>query len=417
LSFDGAVKLVDFGIAKAQTCVEGTRPGVVKGKVAYMSPEQVQGMSLDGSSDVFSLGLVLWEMLAGRSATPRDNRDEAMRAIRDAKLTPIQVYRPDIPAPLGDALDRALAQYPHERATALELGLALERYLKSAGGISHLELAQWIRERFVQKSNAIGEPGATRQATVATRHAIALSSHPPTEISPPLFAPVNQTEIAVSVQVPSVRPSRRGTIAAAALGVIGLVAVVVGLSRESGGETSARPTASLAATDDLPPIDASAPATASLEVVTRPAGATVTVGDRAPIEAPVVLDGLEPGRYAITVALRGHAELVRDVELDTGERRTLELSLDPIARSVPTRHRSPKPKPKAKPGRLTIRTIPYSEVYLDGRKLGTTPVANIELAAGSHRLRFVNRAENIATTRRVRIRPGQVTRLSIKLRD
>ena len=90
VSYDGAVKLVDFGIAKAVSCVEQTRPGVVKGKFAYMSPEQTIGQKLDGRSDVFSLAIVLWELLAGKVMIPRTDPVEGMRMIRDGRLPPIE---------------------------------------------------------------------------------------------------------------------------------------------------------------------------------------------------------------------------------------------------------------------------------------------------------------------------------------
>src|SRR5262249_1786340 len=143
-------KLVDFGIAKAVSCVEQTRPGIVKGKFAYMSPEQTVGKPLDGRSDVYSLAIVLWEMLAGRLMVPREDPIEGMRMIRDDRIPRIAELRPDLPTELAAALDCALANDKEQRATALEFGLALETYIKaSTGGTgSSLELAQWMRSRF-----------------------------------------------------------------------------------------------------------------------------------------------------------------------------------------------------------------------------------------------------------------------------
>ena len=90
VSFDGVVKLCDFGIAKAAALSDQlTNPGQVKGKYAYMSPEQTIASPLDGRSDVFSLAIVLWELLAGKTIVPRGDAVEAMRAIRDGKLEPI----------------------------------------------------------------------------------------------------------------------------------------------------------------------------------------------------------------------------------------------------------------------------------------------------------------------------------------
>ncbi|HET6612008.1 MAG TPA: serine/threonine-protein kinase, partial [Kofleriaceae bacterium] len=149
VSFDGVVKLVDFGIAKAVSQVEHTKPGVVKGKFAYMSPEQTTGDALDGRSDVFSLGLVLWELLAGRVALSRVDPVAAMTQIRDGKLPSIESVRSDVPPALAAAIGAALAVKPDDRATAIELGLALEALIKTfpEPGTT-LAMAAWLRERF-----------------------------------------------------------------------------------------------------------------------------------------------------------------------------------------------------------------------------------------------------------------------------
>src|SRR5690606_8411334 len=175
VSYDGAIKLVDFGIAKAVSCVEQTRPGVVKGKYAYMSPEQTVGKKLDGRSDVFSLSIVLWELLAGQVMIPREDPVEGMRMIRDDRLPALDAVRPDIPPALAAAIARGMANDRDGRATALELGLMLESFIKSApeGIGSPLEVASWLRPRFPREpatgpENALGAPG-TRPATMATR--------------------------------------------------------------------------------------------------------------------------------------------------------------------------------------------------------------------------------------------------------
>ena len=154
VSYDGAVKLVDFGIAKAVSCVEQTRPGVVKGKFAYMSPEQTIGQRLDGRSDVFSLAILLWELLAGKIMVPRTDPIEGMRMIRDCRFPPIEKERPDLPSNLAAAIGRALQNKRDDRCTAMELGRALEEFIKnSSDGIgSPLELAQWLRERFPREN-------------------------------------------------------------------------------------------------------------------------------------------------------------------------------------------------------------------------------------------------------------------------
>jgi len=85
VGFNGTVKIVDFGIAKASTQLAQTRAGVLKGKYAYMSPEQVRGAAIDHRSDIFSVGLVMYEMLTGQRAFERESSLETLKAIVQEK--------------------------------------------------------------------------------------------------------------------------------------------------------------------------------------------------------------------------------------------------------------------------------------------------------------------------------------------
>ncbi len=154
VSFDGIVKLVDFGIAKAAAAGDQlTNPGQVKGKYAYMSPEQTTASQLDGRSDVFALGIVLWELLTGRYIVPRGDAVAAMRAIRDGKLEPIEKAAPKTPPLLARAISHALEPKRDKRATALELAVELEAFIKSSPEIATpMQLASWIRPRFPRES-------------------------------------------------------------------------------------------------------------------------------------------------------------------------------------------------------------------------------------------------------------------------
>lgn len=149
ISYDGVVKLMDFGIAKATGQVDLTRPGVVKGKFAYMSPEQTMGQPLDGRSDVFSLSLILWELLAGRVILPRINPIEAMIMIRDGKLPSLRSVRPGVPQALVTVLERGLQVDREQRPTAAELGNALEGFIKSSPELgTPMQLSAWLRGEF-----------------------------------------------------------------------------------------------------------------------------------------------------------------------------------------------------------------------------------------------------------------------------
>jgi serine/threonine protein kinase len=137
VTYDGIVKVVDFGIAKATWQASRTRPGVVKGKYAYMSPEQVEGRSLDARSDIFSVGICLYEVMTGMPLYRRDNVTEAMKEIRDGKPIHPEHHRPDVPHELIAVLKKALATSRDDRyPTAAAMQLDLERYLKAASGLA-----------------------------------------------------------------------------------------------------------------------------------------------------------------------------------------------------------------------------------------------------------------------------------------
>jgi serine/threonine-protein kinase len=127
LCTDGRVKIADFGIAKADDQTELTREGSLVGTAAYLSPEQLTGDPLDGRSDLYSLGVVLYECLAGRVPFKGDSGAAiALARLHHTPLDPRQ-YRTDIPASLAATVMRALSRDPHSRfADAAEFRAALE---------------------------------------------------------------------------------------------------------------------------------------------------------------------------------------------------------------------------------------------------------------------------------------------------
>lgn len=171
VSYDGVVKLCDFGIAKAAALGEQlTNPGQVKGKYAYMSPEQTIAAPLDGRSDVFSLAIVMWELLAGKTIVGRGDAVEAMRAIRDGKLPSILNAAPKTPPALAKALGWAMSTRRENRATAMDFAQALEAFIKSSPELAtSMQLAGWIRTRFPREHGNTGQHAAMPGVSVGTR--------------------------------------------------------------------------------------------------------------------------------------------------------------------------------------------------------------------------------------------------------
>lgn len=131
VSFDGQVRLVDFGIAKARMRAQTTQAGVIKGKFYYMSPEQAHGNHVDGRSDVFSAAMVLYEMLAAQSPYNDVSDAELLRAVRMANFPPLSAYRRDIDPRLEQIVMTALQRDPNLRFPSAEaFRHALEEYAR-----------------------------------------------------------------------------------------------------------------------------------------------------------------------------------------------------------------------------------------------------------------------------------------------
>ncbi|WP_395829946.1 serine/threonine-protein kinase [Archangium violaceum] len=131
LTFEGRVKVVDFGIAKAADQASETRSGVLKGKYSYMSPEQASGQKrLDCRSDIFALGVVLYELLTGMRLFKRLTDMATLQAVSECRILPPSQINPRVPKDLDAIVMKALTREPEDRySEALELQLALEDWL------------------------------------------------------------------------------------------------------------------------------------------------------------------------------------------------------------------------------------------------------------------------------------------------
>ncbi|MBC8070987.1 MAG: serine/threonine protein kinase, partial [Deltaproteobacteria bacterium] len=154
VTYDGVVKLVDFGIAKATEMRHATRTGVLKGKVHYMAPEQCEGHPLDRRSDVFALGIMLYEMTLGRPLFTGTNDYYVMsRIVRGVFARPREVD-PAYPPELERIVLRALARDPDDRyVSAQALQVDIEDYARAAGlPLSSRALAETMHDMFGESS-------------------------------------------------------------------------------------------------------------------------------------------------------------------------------------------------------------------------------------------------------------------------
>ncbi len=146
ISREGEVKITDFGLAKAASQVESTDPGIVKGKYGYLSPEAASGIEVDARSDLFSLGIILWELLAGRRLFAAETDLETLQRVQEARVPALAPLCADLHPELEAIIRRALTADRERRyATAREFGTDLTRFLFAAGiSVSSYDVAQYL---------------------------------------------------------------------------------------------------------------------------------------------------------------------------------------------------------------------------------------------------------------------------------
>ncbi len=158
LSYAGEVKLVDFGIAKAALRTGQTEAGVIKGKYYYMSPEQAWGDPMDHRSDIFSAGVVLYELLTGEMLYQEDNIPQLLDKVRKADIEPPSTKRREIPTELDQIVLKAVTKRPEDRyQSAHELGQALAEFLyRSSPHFTAQRLADHMTTLFEEELRRYG---------------------------------------------------------------------------------------------------------------------------------------------------------------------------------------------------------------------------------------------------------------------
>jgi len=210
VTFDGNVKVVDFGIASASDRVHHTTAGQVKGKFSYMAPEQSRGGDLDRRADVWALGVVLWEMLTLRRLFRRDTTAQTLTAMLNEPIPPPSYYRPSLDERLDEIVLKALSRDRDQRyPTARALGRDLSRYAGSTGEPADaVELAEWMDEVFPggrQQVRSIMDAAQRGEVdeTVVTSH-IEVSESEVEAVDPDLLPGVAPVEISAT-QTPEAR--------------------------------------------------------------------------------------------------------------------------------------------------------------------------------------------------------------------
>ncbi len=130
----GEVKIADFGLAKANNQLEKSEPGIIKGKFSYLSPEAAHGQEVDSRTDIFAVGIILWELLAGRKLFQGESDYQTVQMVQQAKIPSLASINPKVPKELERVLGRSLARDPRERyQTAREFARDLNAFLFKHG--------------------------------------------------------------------------------------------------------------------------------------------------------------------------------------------------------------------------------------------------------------------------------------------
>ncbi|MBM4391837.1 MAG: serine/threonine protein kinase [Deltaproteobacteria bacterium] len=423
VSYTGEVKVADFGIVQASGVLETTTKGTLKGKIEYMSPEQALGEVLDRRSDVFALGIVMWEMLTGRRAFKTDNEIKTLERVRNVEIEPACLVNNQVPTRLSEIVMRCLEKDPADRyQDARELHADLLNFLYPATP----DVVQQSLHHFM--SELFADDIATERGRVEESTRLARAMHeaePSVELqedweegqrggSEPTVAPVKTTP------APSRLPILLGAAAlAVALGVVGL-----------GG---------------LWMVNQSAPAP---EVKTEIVQASPSIVLRvAPVEGVVKLDGKDAGKgtsltlrdvplgkHTVEVTAEGYEPYSKEIEVGEGEKLLLDVKLaavrkppemrlesppkvapaeariEPSATPQPAAKVDPPPPPPAEKakGKVNINVSGgWADIYVDGKKIGTTPIFGLQLPVGTYAVRAKNEQTGLDATKQVTVKEGE----------
>jgi serine/threonine-protein kinase len=309
---DGVPRLIDFGVAKAAGRIHTTQDGMLKGKLAYMSPEQLQDKGLDRRTDTYAAAVVLWETLTGARLFVGESQGATITKVLGMPVDPPSLVRPE----LGEAFDavimRGLDRNPDKRfQTAREMARALEAAVPAAA--SPNEIGEWLESiassDIAQRGDLVAEIEGTSSSQHPPIESIAAASKQAVKDAPPRAITGEVSSVSVS-RDQRVRPNRRilfGGIATA-VGVAGIIALFLAWPRTSPRASDPPPAPSPIATGDPPAtvsIAASAPSpppapSASMAATQKPTPTVRTKIRPAPTTASSASDCdrslfLEPG--------------------------------------------------------------------------------------------------------------------------
>jgi len=344
VTYAGQVKVLDFGIAKAANRSTRTEAGQVKGKFAYMSPEQCLGKHLDRRSDIFALGIVLWELSTGHRLFRRKSEHLTFKAICEDPIRRPSEVAPDYPAALEKVCMRALARRREDRyQTALEMRRDL---MSAARGLGLSELAEedlrqlmhrLFDERIESKQDMLRRAGAGSMPT----------SIPAAEADEDVELPASTAEANTIQTFSDASPTPAAWsgrwIAPAVLAVVVVGGAAFALRRNPPAPTrrapapTPTPVGSAAPVVPTPSASSAVAATVSVRIETTPSHARVLLDGQDRGHTPVDLE-LPRGGKPLELELTRPGFAMRKEKLVPNVSQRLVLPLTPVYRAKPAHH-------------------------------------------------------------------------------
>ncbi len=372
VSFEGEVKLADFGIARAMSLAGGTEPGTLKGKIAYMAPEQAAGRPVDARADLFSLGVILWEMCAGRRLFARESDAATLAAVlQGPPPSAPSEWNEEVPPEIDVLVLGALERDPERRiASAEELGARLSEVLLRVASSPQ----DWDLRTLMQRLWPEGEGRSAPSQAESTL--VRLPPDPGPSVLDPPSAP-DATAPTQTLVSPTGLRGRRAWVLGAVVAGVALVAGAGLWNGWSGRQARG------GGPDAVP---GAAPVPEAEDAAGTRTGSGV--GDRAGLgaEGPGTGAGTPEARTE-TAAGSGPAA---GTETEAGSGAAADASGGGAAIA---------------PGVLYVNAVPWGRVAVDGRAAGETPLT-LSLPAGWHRVRVVHPSFGARETL-VEVRPGR----------
>lgn len=418
LGLGGEVKVTDFGIAKAVIQSHETQTGVLKGKYAYMSPEQAEGRALDHRSDLFSMGIVLWELLFGERLFASSNEIQTLEKVRRAEIHWPEPRRAKLYPGLQAVLTKALARKPQDRfGTAEEFQDALEDCLPRHRPLAHQKLAKVFSPilggRVASSTVETPSPRQTQVADVHEEPTISLVEAPGEELGAPSPTRVQPR---LPAEAPRASKPRIRLLPWALLALwLGLavtltVMVLRGWQNPSGtGTESAKATPAPQKIEPTVPapnlqvLGPPVPRMGEVKLSTVPMGASVQVqlGHR-----------VEKGQGQVEMAgLPVGSEIRYEANLQGYRSRSGKIKIDFPKLNVEETITLEKKPPGY--GTLKVNVSPtWGKVYVSGLGSRDTPAVFPRVREGTHTVRVVRTSDQKSLRGRAVIRPGRATTCS-----